>query len=109
MIERWPDMTALFAGNDNLALGALFECQRRGIRVPHDISIVGFNDLEFAAAAYPSLTTVATPRYEIGERAARIVLEIVRGSGTRPADPRIDLGFRLIRRESAAAPPSRGG
>jgi LacI family gluconate utilization system Gnt-I transcriptional repressor len=107
MIERWPHATALFAGNDNLALGALFECQRRGIRVPDDISIVGFNDLEFAAASYPSLTTVATPRYDIGERAARIVLEIVRGSGKRPADPSIDLGFHLITRESSAPPTRR--
>jgi LacI family gluconate utilization system Gnt-I transcriptional repressor len=107
MIERWPNMTALFAGNDNIALGALFECQRRGIRVPHDLSIVGFNDLEFAEASYPSLTTVATPRYDIGERAARIVLEIVRGSGKRPPEARIDLGFRLIQRESSAPPPDR--
>jgi LacI family gluconate utilization system Gnt-I transcriptional repressor len=107
ILDRWPEVTAIFAGNDNLALGAVFECQRRGIRVPQDVSIVGFNDLEFAAAAYPALTTVATPRYEIGEQAARIVLEIVRGSGARPEKRKIDLGFRLITRESAAAPPVR--
>jgi LacI family gluconate utilization system Gnt-I transcriptional repressor len=104
MIHRWPDFTGLFAGNDNLALGALFECQRRGIRVPDDISIVGFNDLEYSAVSYPSLSTVLTPRYAIGERAAEIVLEIIRGSGKRPEDRRIDMGFRLIRRGSASAP-----
>ena len=97
-------MTGLFAGNDNLALGALFECQRRGIRVPEDLSIVGFNDLEYSAVAFPSLTTVATPRYRIGERAAKIVLEIIRGSGERPPELCIDLGFKLIPRGSTQPP-----
>jgi len=101
MMTRQPDMTGLFAGNDNLALGAMFECQRRGIRVPEDLSIVGFNDLDFSAIAYPSLTTVATPRYEIGKRSGEIVLEIIRGSGKRPRDRQIDLGYRLIERQSA--------
>ena len=104
MVARWPEMTALFCGNDNLALGAVFECQRRGIRVPDDLSIVGFNDLEFAATAFPRLTTVATPRYDIGVRAGEIVLEIIRGSGVRPRDRRIDLGFKLIERESTSSP-----
>jgi LacI family gluconate utilization system Gnt-I transcriptional repressor len=103
MLTRWPRMTALFAGNDNLALGAMFAVQRRGMRVPDDLAIVGFNDLEFAATSFPSLTTVATPRYKIGERAAAIVLEIVRGTGARPRERTIDLGFRLIHRESSAA------
>jgi LacI family gluconate utilization system Gnt-I transcriptional repressor len=101
---RYPDMTALFCGNDNLALGALFECQRRGLKVPDDISIIGFNDLEFSATAYPGLTSVATPRYDIGLRSGEIVLEIIRGSGERPPDRRIDLGFTLVERGSTAPP-----
>lgn len=95
-----PDLEAVFCCNDDLALGALFECQRRGIRVPDDLSIIGFNDLEFCASAYPALTTVSTPRYEIARLAAEIVLEIVRGSGTRPDNARIDLGYTLVERES---------
>ncbi len=102
--EREPRMTALFCSNDNLALGAVFECQRRGIRVPEDMSIVGFNDLEFSDVAFPSLTTVTTPRYEMGRRAAEIILEIVRGSGERPEERVIDLGFRLVVRGSTGAP-----
>ena len=105
MVNRWPEMTGLFCGNDNLALGAVFECQRRGIRVPEDLSIVGFNDLEFAATAFPRLTTVATPRYEIGARAGDIVLEIIRGTGARPSDRSLDLGFKVIVRESTHAVP----
>ena len=100
LLARWPKVTAVFCGNDNLALGALFECQRRGIRVPEDLSIIGFNDLEVSACAYPSITSIATPRYEMAHRAAEIILDIIRGTGNRPDKRQIDLGFRLIARES---------
>jgi LacI family gluconate utilization system Gnt-I transcriptional repressor len=98
--SRWPDIDAIFCGSDNLALGALFECQRRGITVPDDLSLIGFNDLDFAATAFPSLTTIATPRYEMARRSAEIVLEVIRGSGARPRETRIDLGFKLVERAS---------
>lgn len=100
ILERAPDVEAVFCCNDDLALGVLFECGRRGIEVPGQLSIVGFNDLEFAASAYPSLTSVATPRYEMARRAAEIVLDIIRGSRQRPANRRIDLGFSICERES---------
>jgi LacI family transcriptional regulator, gluconate utilization system Gnt-I transcriptional repressor len=102
LLTKYPATTAIFSGNDTLALGALFECQRRGIRVPGDVSIMGFNDLDLAESAYPSITSVATPRYEMGHMAAEIILEIVRGSGQRPTQNRLDLGFKLIQRESTA-------
>ena len=105
LLERWPPVTAVFCGNDNLALGALFECQRRGIAVPDDLSIIGFNDLEVSACACPSLSSIATPRYEMARCAAEIILEIIRGSGQRPKQRQIDLGFRLIARQSTAKPP----
>lgn len=104
LLARYPEVTAVFCGNDNLALGALFRCQRRGIRVPQDLSIIGFNDLEVSACSFPALTTIATPRYEMAHAAAEIILEIVRGSGQRPARRQIDLGFKLILRESTAGP-----
>jgi LacI family gluconate utilization system Gnt-I transcriptional repressor len=105
ILRAAPPATAIFCGNDNLALGALFECQRRGIRVPDDMSIIGFNDLEFAKSAYPSLSTVATPRYEMARRAAEIILEITRGSGKRPRKRRIDLGFEVVERGSTRRVP----
>jgi LacI family gluconate utilization system Gnt-I transcriptional repressor len=104
LLEGAPPISAIFCGSDILALGALFECQRRRIRVPSDISIIGFHDLEFAASAYPSLSTVATPRYKMAHRAAEIILEIVRGSQKRPEMLQFDLGFKVIMRESTAAP-----
>jgi LacI family gluconate utilization system Gnt-I transcriptional repressor len=91
---------ALFCCNDDLALGALFECQRRAIRVPDDLAIIGFNDLEFCASAHPALSSVATPRYAIASRAAEIVLEIIRGSGARPDPRRMDVGFSIVERAS---------
>ena len=100
LIERRPGIDAVFCGNDNLALGCLFECQRRGIRVPDDIAIIGFNDTEFCAAAFPSLSSVATPRYDMARRSAEIIIEIIRGSGARPDEKRIDVGFRIVERDS---------
>jgi LacI family transcriptional regulator, gluconate utilization system Gnt-I transcriptional repressor len=102
VLTRIPDIEAIFCCNDDLALGALFECQRRGIRVPMDLSIIGFNDLEFCASAYPPLTSVATPRYEMALQAAEIVFEIIRGSGQRPKQSRVDLGFEIVKRGSTA-------
>lgn len=100
LVERCADLEAVFCCNDDLALGALFECHRLGISVPERISLIGFNDLEYAACAYPSLTSVLTPRYEMGRKTAEIVLEIIRGSGKRPPRRRIDIGFKIMERES---------
>lgn len=102
ILERRPDIEALFCCDDNLALGALFESQRRGIAVPDRLSIIGFNDLEFAACAHPPISSVATPRYEMGRRAAEIVMKIIE-TGERPAERRIDVGF-VIRERSSTLP-----
>jgi LacI family gluconate utilization system Gnt-I transcriptional repressor len=102
MLDKVPGLEAVFCCNDDLALGALFECQRRGIKVPTDLSIIGFNDLDYCASAYPALSSVAIPRYEMARLAAEIVLEIIRGSGARPKQTRIDLGFDIVARGSTA-------
>ena len=70
------------------------------------INKFGFNDLEFCASAFPAITTVATPRYEMGRRAAEIVLEIIRGSGDRPRERKIDLGFSIVERASTRRRPA---
>jgi LacI family gluconate utilization system Gnt-I transcriptional repressor len=93
ILDSRPDIEALFCCDDNLALGALFECQRRSIAVPERVSIIGFNDLDFAACAYPPISSVATPRYEMGRLAAEIVIIIE--TGERPAERRVDLGFAI--------------
>jgi LacI family gluconate utilization system Gnt-I transcriptional repressor len=98
LLERNPGCDAVFCCNDDLALGALFECQRRGLAVPAQMAIAGFNDLPWSACANPTITTVVTPRYEIGYQAAQLLIRQIRGEAVPRA--RIDLGFELALRES---------
>jgi LacI family transcriptional regulator len=67
--------TAVFALNDLVALGFLQEVTRRGIRVPGDVAIVGYDDIDLAAAAVVPLTSVRQPRRQLGRAAARLLLE----------------------------------
>jgi LacI family gluconate utilization system Gnt-I transcriptional repressor len=99
MLERGRMPEAIFCTDDNLALGALQECRKRGIGIPNDISVIGFHDLEFAACASPSLSSIASRRYETGRLAAEKVLSAIQAS-TRPGGERIDLGFEVKVRES---------
>lgn len=99
-----PDTTAVFCGNDNLALGALFACQRRGIQVPQEMSIMGFNDLELAQCSFPALTTIATPRVKMAQQASTMVLDLIRHGALHRGRHSIDLGFDLIVRESTCPP-----
>ncbi|QHQ36031.1 LacI family DNA-binding transcriptional regulator [Algicella marina] len=69
-----PKADAVLCNNDDLALGALFACQRQGLDVPNRFGICGFNDVEFMAFTSPSLTSVRTPRRQIGIRAMRLIM-----------------------------------
>lgn len=101
LLARAPDVDSVFCANDDIALGVLFECQRRHIAVPEQMAIVGFNDLEFMASAVPTLTSVRTNRYEMGRDAAAMVIEAL--EGRRPAEPVVDLGFTVMERQSSLA------
>ena len=100
LVTAHPDADAAFCHSDDLALGALFECQRLGRHVPTDFGICGFNDFDYAGVAYPSLTSVRLPRYEIGYRAADMLIRAT-GGGRQPPTL-VDLGFQLIPRQSTA-------
>jgi len=102
ILARAPDVTAVFTCNDDLALGAVFECHRRGIRVPEDLAVIGFNDLDFCEASVPPLTSVATERREMGAWAGRAIVDIIRGGGKRPKVPTVDMGFEIRVRGSSA-------
>lgn len=101
LVSRVADLDAVFCVNDDLALGVLFECQRRQIPVPDGMAIIGFNDLEFMASAVPTLSSVRTNRYEMGRDAITMVTGAL--AGQRPAEPVIDLGFELMIRQSSGA------
>lgn len=98
LLTKAPDADAVLCNNDDLALGVLFECQRRGMKVPDQFGICGFNDLQVMETAYPSLTSVRTPRYEIGKQAMQMVLN--RLADEAPVQKVIDLGFELMVRDS---------
>ena len=100
LLAKAPDTDAVFCANDDLALGVLFECRRRQISVPEQMAIVGFNDLEFMASAVPTLSSVRTNRYEMGSEAAMMVIEAI--EGRRPEKPVVDLGFKVMERQSSA-------
>jgi LacI family gluconate utilization system Gnt-I transcriptional repressor len=91
-----PD--AIFFCNDDLAQGALLAALRLGVRVPEEVAVAGFNDLPGSDQMLPPLTTVRTPRAEIGRTAATLLLQLMRGE---PVSERaIDLGFEVIVRGS---------
>lgn len=99
LITEAPDIDAVFFANDDLAVGGLLECQRRGIDVPGTLAIAGFNGLEFSGEVTPRLTTILTPRREIGQRAAGML--VVRLAGQAVPESCVDVGFTLLKRESA--------
>ena len=98
LLATAPDADAVFCANDDLALGALFECQRRGLRVPEQIGIMGFNDLEVVSCSLPTLTSVRTFRYRTGQQAVEMILARLRGEAPAPAT--VDVGFELMVRQS---------
>lgn len=97
MITRAPDVDAIFFAGDVLAVGALFEAQRRGWKVPDRIALAGFDDLDIHQHTVPKLTCLRLPRLEIGRRSAEALLARLRGGDEAP---RVDLGFEVIQRES---------
>jgi LacI family transcriptional regulator, gluconate utilization system Gnt-I transcriptional repressor len=106
LLAKAPDTDAVFCANDDLALGVLFECRRRQISVPEQMLISGFNDLEFMAAAVPTLTSVRTNRYEMGRNAATMVIEAM--EGRRPEQRVVDLGYTVMVRQSSVRPGHAG-
>lgn len=98
-----PRPTAIICGNDILALGALSECQAHGIDVPNDISVVGFDNLEFSAHSNPPLTTIDVPAGEMGESAASYILGSLGGQIVSKHNP---VEVELILRGSSA--PAKG-
>jgi LacI family repressor for deo operon, udp, cdd, tsx, nupC, and nupG len=69
--------TAVFAASDTLALGAMAGIRDRGLKIPDDFSLAGFDDVEVSAYCNPPLTTVRVPAYEIGQMAMKILLQMI--------------------------------
>jgi LacI family transcriptional regulator len=102
LLDGGGHFTAVFAGNDLLALGCYDVMFEVGLRCPDDISIVGFNDVPFLDKLRPPLTTIGIPHYELGVRATKLVLERLRNPAAEPVTVRLEP--RLIVRGSTSAP-----
>ncbi len=103
LLERKVPFTALFAYNDISALGAIRAFQEAGLRVPEDISVVGFDDIQGAAFSSPSLTTVRQPLSHMGSLAAQTLLDRLEGEEESP--PVILIEPELVVRHSTAKAP----
>jgi LacI family transcriptional regulator len=105
LLRAHPDVTAIVAGNDMIALGCYAALAAAGLRCPDDVSVTGHNDMPFVARAQPPLTTVAIPARELGAEAARVLLTRLRGNDV---PERVLLETRLILRGSTGAPARAG-
>jgi len=98
--STWP--TALLCANDLMAVGVLEQCKLLGVRVPEDLSVVGFDDLPFASLLTPRLTTVRQPAREMGERAANVLFDLLEGRGDVALGDPFPVSVQV--RDSVAAP-----
>lgn len=99
LLEQRQDYDAIICSSDTLAQGVIFEAQTHNLRVPRDLAVMGFGDLDFAACNIPSITTVNIDRWKMGKDAATLLADKIEG---RPVEEAIvDIGFTLMERESA--------
>ena len=103
LLDRGENFTAVFAGNDLLALDVIDTLKASGLSCPHDVSVIGFNDMPYAGRFDPPLTTIRFSHYEIGRRAAEMLLSQIAGDRSPPRT--LILSTELITRGSTAAPP----
>jgi LacI family repressor for deo operon, udp, cdd, tsx, nupC, and nupG len=99
--------TAVFAANDEMAIGLIAVLRKAGVDCPRDISVIGFDDISISENYFPPLTTMRQPREKIGRMATETLVNILEGNVASPDPVRVILQSELIVRESTAAPPQR--
>jgi len=108
LLKRSGRPTAVFCFNDRMAMGAYQASADLGLRIPEDLSIVGFDNQEHIADGLrPGLTTLALPHYEMGQWAVRTLVDLVDSRVQHPAHQAVTLPCPLVRRASVASPPGR--
>ena len=105
LLDRVPDLEAIFISNDSMALGALQAAASTGRSVPDDLAVVGFDDIFLAAHANPPLTTVRVPAYGLGWTAAEILITLIEGDEDVSS---VSLETELMIRESCGATSDAG-
>lgn len=104
LLEEHPDVTAIFAANDVMACGAVRAILDRGLGIPEDLSLIGFDNIQFSSIIHPPLTTIHQPKYEMGQAAVEILLRLARDKTRRTPESRV-LGVELIERQSCRRRP----
>lgn len=102
LLGRRPRPTAVFAASDAFAVGAIGAARELGFKVPEDVSVAGFDDVDIAQFYSPPLTTIRVPGFEMGQQAARTIVQF--GTGEQTTATRLCLRTELVVRESAAVP-----
>jgi LacI family transcriptional regulator len=104
LLDSGVTVDGIVCGNDMIALGVMDVCLARGIRIPEDVAIVGFDDMSFASAGPLQLTTVSSPRQEMGEHAVGMLLDRINGFEGPAREQK--LAYRLQIRATTGAPPT---
>ncbi|UVI29170.1 LacI family DNA-binding transcriptional regulator [Paenibacillus spongiae] len=102
IIEKHPDVTAVFCSSDLMALGAMQAAERAGLSIPDSISLIGYDDISLAAYCSPKLTTIRQEKYELGYQAAQLLIDMLEGRQVRH---KVMLENVLVVRESTARHP----
>jgi LacI family transcriptional regulator len=102
LLDQYPDTTAVLAGNDRLALGAIDAIRASGRTCPVDVSVVGFNDMPYSERFSPALTTVRISQYDLGALAASLLLKTIVDPGRSP-ETRLVVPELVVRQSTAAA------
>ncbi|TCV93694.1 LacI family transcriptional regulator [Biostraticola tofi] len=92
--QEYPAINGIVCTNDDLAIGAIFECQRQGLRIPQDMAVAGFHGHDIAQVMHPRLASVLTPREEMGRISAERLLARLRGLPVPGA--KTDVGFQIL-------------
>lgn len=100
LMQQSPTPTAIVAGNDVIALGLMFEATRRGMKIPSDLSITGFDNLPIAEHVAPALTTINVPSLDMGTQAASLLVDAIEGLETAS----VELETSIVVRDTTAPP-----
>jgi DNA-binding LacI/PurR family transcriptional regulator len=104
LLDRQPDLQAIFAANDEMAHGVLLECRQRRLRVPEDVALTGFDDFGVSRLTTPGITTVRVPAEQVGRTAAELLFDLI--GGVRPLHTHPTLPVELVLRGSCGCQPT---
>jgi LacI family gluconate utilization system Gnt-I transcriptional repressor len=99
LLDRVPDLEAVFAVSDLSAVGVVMECQRRGVAVPDRLSVMGFGDFEIGREINPPLTTIHVDFHALGQRTGQLVIDLLT-SEPRDEPELVDVGMTIVERGS---------